>query len=351
MTVHFGNVDPSTTLYIPFASYNSDGASVTLTGLAVTDIEIYKNGNTTQRASDAGFSLLDTDGIDFDGITGIHGVSIDLSDNTDAGFYTAGSTYWVVVSSVTIDTQTVNFIAATFTIGYQNVNVLQVSGDSTAADNLEADYDGTGYNKANSTIGTCTTNTDMRGTDNAATASALAIVDANVDSILEDTATTIPTQIAALNDFDPATDVVANVTLVATCTTNTDMRGTDNALLAASAPTNFGDLAITATTGRVTVGTNNDKAGYSISGSKTTLDALNDLSAAQVNTEVDTAISDAALATASALATVDGNVDAIKAKTDQLTFTVANQVDSNAESMNGSAILGNGTSGDLWRGA
>ena len=36
------------------------------------------------------------------------------------------------------------------------------------------------------------------------------------------------------------------------------------------------------------------------------------------------------LATAAALATVDGNVDAIKVKTDQLTFTVANQVDSNA---------------------
>ena len=32
-----------------------------------------------------------------------------------------------------------------------------------------------------------------------------------------------------LNDFDPAADAVANVTLVATTTTNTDMRGTDGA--------------------------------------------------------------------------------------------------------------------------
>ena len=53
---------------------------------------------------------------------------------------------------------------------------------------------------------------------------------------------------------------------IGTVTTNTDMRGTNNALLAASAPANFGDLAITATTGRVTVGTNNDKGGYSLSG-------------------------------------------------------------------------------------
>lgn len=43
----------------------------------------------------------------------------------------------------------------------QDVNAIQISGDSTAADNLELDYDGTGYAKANSTIGTCTTNTDM----------------------------------------------------------------------------------------------------------------------------------------------------------------------------------------------
>lgn len=107
----------STTLYIPFATYaGSTGASITLTGLAVTDIEIYKNGSTTQRSSDNGYTLLDTDGIDFDGITGIHGVSIDLSDNTDAGFYAVGSWYTVVVSSITVDSQTVNFIAAVFRI-------------------------------------------------------------------------------------------------------------------------------------------------------------------------------------------------------------------------------------------
>jgi hypothetical protein len=52
------------------------------------------------------------------------------------------------------------------------------------------------------------------------------------------------------------------------------MRGTDSALLAASAPNNFQDLAITLTTGQVTVGTNNDKTGYSIGGTITTLDAL-----------------------------------------------------------------------------
>lgn len=110
--VYAGDVLP-----VMFSTYaGSTGASVTMTGLAVTDIEIYKDGGTTQRASDAGYTLLDTDGIDFDGVTGIHGFSIDTGDNTDAGFYTTGAWFHVVVSSVTVDSQTVNFIACAFRI-------------------------------------------------------------------------------------------------------------------------------------------------------------------------------------------------------------------------------------------
>lgn len=113
--INFGEVPAGAVLPIPFASYASaSGASVTLTGLAVTDIEVYKGTSMTQRASDAGYTLMDTDGIDIDGITGIHGFSIDTGDNTDSGFYAVGSYFFVVVSAVTIDGQTVNFIAANF---------------------------------------------------------------------------------------------------------------------------------------------------------------------------------------------------------------------------------------------
>lgn len=117
--LNLGMVRPGTTIYFPFDTFaGATGASITLTGLAVTDIEIYKDGSMTQRGSDNGYTLLDTDGIDLDGITGIMGFSVDLADNSTAGFYAAGSKYWVVVSSVTIDSQTVNFIAGFFTIGY-----------------------------------------------------------------------------------------------------------------------------------------------------------------------------------------------------------------------------------------
>jgi hypothetical protein len=93
--------------------------------------------------SDTGYTLLDTDGIDFDGLTGIHGFSIDLSSNADAGFYVVGSQYWVVVSTITADSQTVSFIAATFriraaeaTAGYE-VATLKV-GTGTGEVNLSS---------------------------------------------------------------------------------------------------------------------------------------------------------------------------------------------------------------------
>jgi len=151
--IHLGTVPASTSVYIPFATYGkTNGESITCTGLAVTDVEIYKNGSTTQRSSDAGVALLDTDGIDFDGITGLHGFSIDLSDNTDSGFYAVGSWYWVVVSAITVDSQTVTFLAASFRIGpaeavagVQPVDAMYISGDATAADNCELMFDGTGY--------------------------------------------------------------------------------------------------------------------------------------------------------------------------------------------------------------
>jgi len=85
--------------------------------------------------------------------------------------------------------------------------------------------------------------------------------------------------IAALNDFNPATDTVANVTLVATTTTNTDMRGTDGANTIA--PDNAGIAQI-----------------------QTDISNLNDITAAEVYTEFTTGTNeDAFKADVSALAT------------------------------------------------
>lgn len=47
----------------------------------------------------------------------------------------------------------------------------------------------------------------------------------------------------------------------------------------------------------------------------------------------------------------NAGIAAVQAKTDQLTFTVAGEVDANVKSMNDAEVLGDGSSGDKWRGA
>lgn len=113
---NLGDQPVNGTVYCYFDTFDSNGASVTISGLAVTDVEIFKNGSMTQRASDNGYALLDTDGIDLDGSTGFHGFSVDLSDNSDSGFYAAGSHYLVHIDAITVDSQTVRF-SFEFTIG------------------------------------------------------------------------------------------------------------------------------------------------------------------------------------------------------------------------------------------
>lgn len=116
MSSYLGDYAPDETVFVYFDSFTSAGASVTLTGLAAADIEIYRGSSMTQRASDNGYTLLDTDGIDLDARTGIHGFSIDLSDNSDAGFYRPGEDYNIIVDAVTIDGNTVRFVSRTFSI-------------------------------------------------------------------------------------------------------------------------------------------------------------------------------------------------------------------------------------------
>jgi len=158
MTIYLGDFPTGKTIYVPFHTFNSSGASVTITGLAVTDIEVYRNGSATQRASDAGYALLDTDGIDFDALTGIHGFSIDTSDNTDAGFYAAGYDYWVVVSAITVDAQTVSFVAAIFSIDNR-----QLLRPTVASRTLDVSAGGeAGVDWAN--VGSPTTTLNLSGT-------------------------------------------------------------------------------------------------------------------------------------------------------------------------------------------
>lgn len=154
------------------------------------------------------------------------------------------------------------------------------------------------------TVQTCVSNSDMRGTDGANTVApdntGIAAIEAVTDkldtalvvdgSVYQYTANALenaPTggggdatlakqnqiisDIAALNDFDPSSDAVANVTLVGTCTTNSDMRGTDNANTIA--PDNAG-----ITSNGTAIASN----GNGIASNGNAIAALNDITASDV---------------------------------------------------------------------
>ena len=113
---YLGDFAADSTVRLLWNTFGSSDESITQSGLAVTGIEVYKNSSMTQRTSDSGYALLDTDGIDIDSMTGVHGVSIDLSDNADAGFYIQGNDYFVIVNGLTVNGQTVRFCGGMFSI-------------------------------------------------------------------------------------------------------------------------------------------------------------------------------------------------------------------------------------------
>lgn len=105
--INFANL---TLTFDSFAA--ATGAPSATSNFANTDVQIYKNGGTTQRSSASGITVSTS----FDSQTGLQMIIIDLSDNTDAGFYAAGNEYDVAIADVTIDGQTVRFWVGSFSI-------------------------------------------------------------------------------------------------------------------------------------------------------------------------------------------------------------------------------------------
>lgn len=89
------------------------------------DFRIYKDSSDTQRSSQAGWTISSPT----DAMVGVQRLVIDLSDNTDAGFYAASSDYAVVLyPDETIDSQNVSRVVATFSIQNRYTNVVAIEG-------------------------------------------------------------------------------------------------------------------------------------------------------------------------------------------------------------------------------
>ena len=153
----------------------------------------------------------------------------------------------------------------------------------------------------------------------------LTTIDTVVDTILVDTDATIPGLINALNDFNPSSDTVANVTNVATCASNTDMRGTDSAATAAAMTTAQGNITSiledTATTLPATLATIDGIVDDILADTGTTIPATLTNIYANTNTDIPSTLSTINTNTSgtstsintltSNLAVVDNNVDSI----------------------------------------
>lgn len=266
MVQYLGDFAEDETIYIAFNTFDSNdpSASVTITDLATTDIHIHKDGAIAQKTTDNGFTL----SLNFDGITGNHMLAIDTSNDTgDAGFWVTGSDYHVRMEGTTIDTATVNAWIGHFSI--QNRYSAGALRPTTAGRTLDVSAGGeAGIDWAN--IGSPTTAQNLSATN------------IDVDQVVASVSGAVGSVTGAVGS------VTATVTAdVDTIKTNPVVNGgtitfPTNATVAST--TNITAGTITTATNLTT---NNDKTGYSISGTKTTLDALNDVSTAQVNTEVD----------------------------------------------------------------
>lgn len=128
--MYLGDFMEDATVKFFWNSFDSDGASITRATNGT--VSVYKNGDTTQTTTGV------TDTEDFDSLTGIHLVAIDLS--ADA-FYAAGAEYAVILSAATIDGQTVNAVLAHFSIENRSLEAVKDDGTATfsrTTDSLQA---------------------------------------------------------------------------------------------------------------------------------------------------------------------------------------------------------------------
>lgn len=199
------------------------------------------------------FPILDADG---DLVTGAAGLDSEISK--DGGTFadvtaeateiaTASGMYYLDLTSTEMNADTVALIIKTTTTGAKTtpivlypaestdipVNVKAISDDTGAADNLELDYDGTGYAKANSTIGTCTTNTDMVGTDGANTtvpdAAGVAPTVGEIRTEMEGAGTKLLAIEGYTDKIDDATNGLTAIKAEVEGLAGAAMRGTDGA--------------------------------------------------------------------------------------------------------------------------
>ncbi len=232
----------------PFVD-DSDGKTAE-TGLTISqaDIRLSKNGGDIAQTHNSAGATHDE--------LGYYNVPLDTTDTNTLGtlkvIVSESGALPVFADFMVITAEAYDTLCGTdhFTVdlnGTPSVNVVQISGDSTAADNLESYCDGTTAQPVNVT--------QIGGTAQSATD-------------LKDFADT---------GYDPTTHKVQGVVLTDTCTTNTDMRGTDNA---------YTGTPPTATAIRQEIDANSTQLAAILTDTGTTLDGKLNTIAGYLDTEI-----------------------------------------------------------------
>lgn len=123
-----------TALPIYFTTHAQTGAMIApSSAFAAADITIHKDVSATERSSTAGFTVTSP----FDARTGLHLLALDLSNDTDVGFWAVGSRYTVLlVTAKTVDGLSVSgtvlarfrILPAESTTGAPKVDVRDIAG-------------------------------------------------------------------------------------------------------------------------------------------------------------------------------------------------------------------------------
>lgn len=144
-----------TNVRFQFSTHASAGGNVApSSAFEAADLRIYRAADSaaysaTQRNSSNGVTMTSP----FDSLTGVHDIAIDLTDNSDAGFYAAGYRYSVVLApDETVDSQTITgVVLAEFEIGPPPANVTQLGGSSQSLTDLK-DFADDGYDPSTNKV-------------------------------------------------------------------------------------------------------------------------------------------------------------------------------------------------------
>lgn len=173
----------------PFVD-DTDGATPE-TGLSIanTDIRLSANGG-NMAAKNSGGATHDE--------AGLYSITLDATDTATVGSLqlsvkVTGALY-VFHDFQVLEEAIYDSLIGSGATGDLGVDVVSISGDSGAADNLEADYDGTGYSKTNSTVGNVTlvdTTTDVTNSVTATADDKLLLQDTTIATLASQTSFTL----------------------------------------------------------------------------------------------------------------------------------------------------------------